>query len=401
MTPTSRPLRIGLEAGWDPSWPAGLLYVRNLVYALAAVDPARRPEVRLLPVDTASIDQIGDLASVDFVSVAAPRVGGPFAEPTLRARRAIRRWIQPLFGRPLVHAYRGLDLTYPGFGTRIPRTPQMHWIPDFQHVHLPHLFTNEDVARRNERFHDIATTRTTVILSSKAAKADFERLFPDAIATPRVWRFTTTLTERELGDRDPRPAFSLPDTYVYVANQFWAHKDHLTLFRAIASLKDGGIAPRVVCTGVMDDPRDPNYVPRLMRFLDETGLRNDVRLLGFVDRADQLAILRHSAAVVQPSLFEGWSTVVEDAKAVGRPLILSDIAVHLEQAPTATFFTAGSSESLADALAAIWPTLRPGPDSDAERIAFEHAERRRQEAGEEFVSIAEETVARARRRSPG
>jgi hypothetical protein len=41
--------------------------------------------------------------------------------------------------------------------------------------------------------------------------------------------------------------------------------------------------------------------------------------------------MNNCRAVIQPSLFEGWSTVVEDAKALNKWVILSDIAVHREQ----------------------------------------------------------------------
>jgi len=35
--------------------------------------------------------------------------------------------------------------------------------------------------------------------------------------------------------------------------------------------------------------------------------------------------------VIQPSLFEGWSSVVEDAKAMNQNLIVSSLKVHQEQ----------------------------------------------------------------------
>jgi len=60
-------------------------------------------------------------------------------------------------------------------------------------------------------------------------------------------------------------------------------------------------------------------------------LEDNLNILGFIDREDQLILMRESIAVIQPSRFEGWSTVVEDAKALGKHLIVSNIKVHLEQ----------------------------------------------------------------------
>jgi glycosyltransferase involved in cell wall biosynthesis len=63
----------------------------------------------------------------------------------------------------------------------------------------------------------------------------------------------------------------------------------------------------------------------------EYHLEKEIIFLGFIDRTDQLVLMKNALAVIQPSLFEGWSTVVEDAKALNQTIIASDIAVHQEQ----------------------------------------------------------------------
>ena len=57
------------------------------------------------------------------------------------------------------------------------------------------------------------------------------------------------------------------------------------------------------------------------------------RPLGVVPYRDMLGLMRHAVAVINPSLFEGWSTSVEEAKSMGKAVVLSDIPVHREQAP--------------------------------------------------------------------
>jgi glycosyltransferase involved in cell wall biosynthesis len=60
-------------------------------------------------------------------------------------------------------------------------------------------------------------------------------------------------------------------------------------------------------------------------------IENQVKLLGFINREDQLCLMKNAVAIIQPSLFEGWSTVIEDAKALRAKVIASDINVHREQ----------------------------------------------------------------------
>jgi glycosyltransferase involved in cell wall biosynthesis len=67
-----------------------------------------------------------------------------------------------------------------------------------------------------------------------------------------------------------------------------------------------------------------------------------------------------SVAVVNPSLFEGWSTTVEEARALGVPMVLSDLPVHKEQAEgIAHFFDRTSAASLANALIKAWQNNLP------------------------------------------
>lgn len=59
--------------------------------------------------------------------------------------------------------------------------------------------------------------------------------------------------------------------------------------------------------------------------------------------------MKHSLAVIQLPLFEGWSTVVEGAKAMNQFVILSDIRVHKEQMQdNVVFFNPLDEYDLAD-----------------------------------------------------
>ena len=51
-----------------------------------------------------------------------------------------------------------------------------------------------------------------------------------------------------------------------------------------------------------------------------------------------MSLIYYSSAVINPSLFEGWSSTVEQAKAYNKKIILSDISVHREQKPKYSYF---------------------------------------------------------------
>jgi hypothetical protein len=80
---------------------------------------------------------------------------------------------------------------------------------------------------------------------------------------------------------------------------------------------------------------------------------------------------------------------VEDARVLGRPTLLSDIAVHREQNPPgARYFPPTSAEGLADLLAEAWKEWPAGPDDAGEDVARAQAETRLVMVGRRFLEIA-------------
>lgn len=376
---------LGLNLFDSVEWMGGTIYILNLVRTLAALPSDEQPRVRLLGILKRSSELVQDLISLGVVDYDPAQLKGRHTvvpNTIYRLRRYIGRNM-PLMSDPET---RGLDAVYPALQASRNEYADIYWIPDFQIEYFPHLFTPEDLAQRRSRYEAIAAQQGTLVLSSEAALSDFRRFYPDARVKPVVWRFCTTLPAER--GRDPRQAYGLPARYLYLANQFWAHKDHRTAFAALKIARERGCDIDLVCSGLKHDNRNSAYVSELQAFVTDAGLSDRIHFLGLVPRADQIEIFRHAAAVLQPSLFEGWSTVVEDAKAVGRPIILSDLPVHIEQAPDeAVYFRRSSPEDLARVLLELWPKIASGPDTAREEAAAQRTAARRLAAGREFMAI--------------
>jgi hypothetical protein len=56
-----------------------------------------------------------------------------------------------------------------------------------------------------------------------------------------------------------------------------------------------------------------------------------VKLLGFIERNVQLELISRAIALIQPSRFEGWSTVIEDGMSTNLKVLASDLDVNIEQ----------------------------------------------------------------------
>jgi glycosyltransferase involved in cell wall biosynthesis len=88
----------------------------------------------------------------------------------------------------------------------------------------------------------------------------------------------------------------------------------------------------------------------LMASATAAGVESHFRYLGLIPYDHVLSLAATCDTLINPSHFEGWSTPIEEAKAFGAPLLLSDIAIHREQAPHAKFFDPKSVDAATAAL---------------------------------------------------
>ena len=213
------------------------------------------------------------------------------------------------------------------------------WIPDFQHNYYQQFFKEEEIKNRDAMYSAYSRASAPLILSSNACKSDLNKFYPNNKENTYVVPFVSYIEteiralrpEREKEILDGRALSS--GKYAVVMNQFWQHKNHIVVFEAIKKLiadhPDSSI--RFVFTGLMEDYRNPEYIGQLKAIAEEPEVASRISILGFIDRDEQIAIMKNAEFVIQPSLFEGWGTVVEDAKVLDKTVLLSDIPVHREQ----------------------------------------------------------------------
>lgn len=392
MTSTSRKPTLGLNVVGGEGWMGGLLYVRNLVACLQKLPPSERPDVVLIGgVSRNAITE--ELLSFDFVRLGQQGYLLDRPKASRYLSTALRLLQRRLPGTNSDPWYRDIDVVYPVLTSSGAESKEIFWIPDFQSVHLPELFSQAEIRSRQRHVAKMALREAIIVFSSDMAAGDFHRLYPDARATSRTLNFCSVVQLDPAPD--PRVTRGLPERYLYVANQFWAHKNHLQILEALAILRRRGARIPLVCTGLESDYRNSGHMAAVRRFIVLHELEDQVSLLGIVPRTEQIQLFRYAAAVVQPSRFEGWSTVIEDAKAIGRPLYVSDFPVHREQLDDAVFFPLDDAEALADKLELDWPTLPAGPDHERERAAANIANRRQLTCAHAFMSIMREALGAA------
>ena len=250
------------------------------------------------------------------------------------------------------------------------------WIPDFQYLHLPELFPNLNKTKESKRWNKIISNSNFVILSSKDSFNDFISVADkkdhhkgkilNFVSQPNLDK------SNRIANIDVSIKYNLGKYFFYLPNQFWAHKNHLSVFKAIKTLKKNKKDIMLVCSGELKDHRlnDSSHAKELINYISYNKLNENIRILGKIDYIDVLNLMKSSVAVINPSLFEGWSSTVEESKSIGKTIVLSNIGVHKEQdPPNGIFFKPNDIEHLSNILESLWNKKGEMIKKDNELIA--------------------------------
>lgn len=216
----------------------------------------------------------------------------------------------------------------------------MPWLYDFQFIHLPEYWTAQQIRWSEQRYTDACRHGHGLIVSSEDARHDLDSFAPWCDKPKYVMQFVSNPVDF-VGlptEEDIRSRYQLPARYFHLPNQFWSNKNHRCAIDALVLLKRAGIDATIACSGKTFDGRMPQYFDELMAYCRAQGVEDRFLALGVVPHNDLQGLMAHAAAVINPSRFEGWSTTVEEAKTMGKRLLLSDIDVHKEQASSTGYF---------------------------------------------------------------
>ena len=119
----------------------------------------------------------------------------------------------------------------------------------------------------------------------------------------------------------------LPDSYIFYPAQFWAHKNHTYILRALALYKQRHLKhiPLVLCG------TDKGNLDFVKQKASDLGISDQVFFLGFVADSDIPYLYKKSMALVMPTYFGLTNLPPLEAFCLGIPVLYSDLPYLREQ----------------------------------------------------------------------
>jgi glycosyltransferase involved in cell wall biosynthesis len=285
---------------------------------------------------TAALHRVGSLDYVVLASTLADTAGGGLPTEVATAYRASLRIPGRLAAmgraslrpRPLERLLGHLDAFHYPLTVPIPRTALPHAVTlhDVQHLDLPRLFPRGELAFRRLAYDRAARRADVVIVLSEFVReraAARLRLDPDRM---RVVPLGIDHDRFHPGGGERR------ELLLYPARP-WPHKNHPRLLDAFAVLRERRPGLELVLTGY------------------ERAVPPGVRALARVSADDLAELYRSAAALVFPSLYEGFGQPPLEAMACGCPVACSTSGSLPEVCgDAARFFDPASVEDLVAAV---------------------------------------------------
>ncbi|HET6232607.1 MAG TPA: glycosyltransferase family 1 protein [Longimicrobiaceae bacterium] len=188
---------------------------------------------------------------------------------------------------------------------------------------FPDHFTAADRLRLRLTTRNGVTRADRLIAVSEATKRDVvERMgaAPDRVTVVHHGVDHAVFRPSTAGEVDAvRARHGLHRPYVLAVGTLQRRKNHATLIRAVHILRGRGVDVELVLSGaggwLFDETR---------RLVDELGMGDAVRFLGYVPLDELPALYAGASAAALLSLYEGFGLPVLEAMACGVPMLVSD-----------------------------------------------------------------------------
>jgi glycosyltransferase involved in cell wall biosynthesis len=232
--------------------------------------------------------------------------------------------------------------------------PALAVIHDLMHRYerrFPEVSSFGRFAHRERHFSSICRLSRGVLVDSEFGKAQVQ----ESYATPGHKIFPLPfIPPHYLRDAGPAPGFSdrypLPAKFIFYPAQFWQHKNHARLIRAIHAVRAELPDIQLILVG-----SKKNGYQQALRLVGELGLEDAVHFLGYVPNADLPELYRRARALVMPTFFGPTNIPPLEAFALGCPVAVSNIYGIPEQVgDAALLFDPESVPEIAAALRRLW-----------------------------------------------
>jgi glycosyltransferase involved in cell wall biosynthesis len=244
--------------------------------------------------------------------------------------------------------------------------PYIMAIHDLQHrlqPEFPEVSADGEWEQREYLFRNGARHARALLADSEIGKEDILNFYGEYGVRPQQVKVLPFLPAAYLPSSVPaaerqrvHDKYRLPERYLFYPAQFWPHKNHARIVRAIGLLKrESGIEAPVVFCGSAEGRIRANAYREVLELANEFGIPHLVRNLGYLPDEDMGPLYAEATALVMPTFFGPTNIPFLEAWSFGCPVLTSDIRGIREQvADAAVLIDPRSAEAMSHGIRHLW-----------------------------------------------
>lgn len=198
-------------------------------------------------------------------------------------------------------------------------------------------------------FQNVARNTSVILTDSVLGKRQFQESYlKQKGRRPKIKVLPYIVPEHVLKEQEEQTA--VPEKYVFYPAQFWSHKNHINLVKAIRLLKEEIPDICLVLTG-----SEKNSMNQVKEYAAANGLKKQLLLKGFVSDGVITYLYKHAVCLVMPTYFGPTNIPPLEAMALGCPVAVSNkYAMPQQVGKAGLLFDPDSPEEIADCIRRIW-----------------------------------------------
>lgn len=199
-------------------------------------------------------------------------------------------------------------------------------------------------------FSSVAKYAWCVLTDSKVGRRQFWESYNGHIKKKHIHIVSLPFVVSKHISECEEERIDVPAKYVFYPAQFWQHKNHINLVKAIQLLKQDISDIHLVLVGA-----EKNYKRAINQYISEHDLKGNVTIKGFVNNENITYLYRHAVGLVMPSYFGPTNIPPLEAMALGCPVAVSNKYAMPEQVGDAgLLFNPDSPEEIAECIKKMW-----------------------------------------------
>ncbi len=204
----------------------------------------------------------------------------------------------------------------------------MHkYYPDFPEYSLKERLTRDIVYKYSARYSVLN------VVDSQQGLEDLHKFFEIPKEKIRVIPYVAPAYIYEYKDMDLEKVtkilakYSLPEKFLFYPAQFWYHKNHIRLIKALKLIKQSyGVKIPLILVGSFKENHE-----KVINLIKELDMADQIVYLGYVSVKEIVALYKKATTLVFPSLFGPTNIPPLEAMVLGTPILCSNLFSMPEQ----------------------------------------------------------------------